>query len=50
VRCAADGKLIGAYLSDHGYPIITMFFDEEFLPGAPSACRDYALRRFGMLS
>ena len=29
VRCDADGKLIGATLSDHGYPIISMFFDAE---------------------
>jgi hypothetical protein len=32
VRCASDGKLLGAYMSDHGYPIITMFFDDEFFP------------------
>ena len=27
VRCDAEGRLIGATLSDHGYPIISMFFD-----------------------
>ena len=27
VRCDADGRLIGATLSDHGLPIIAMFFD-----------------------
>lgn len=30
VRCGDDGHLIGATLSDHGLPIINMFFD---LPG-----------------
>ena len=35
VRCDADGKLIGAYLSDHGYPIIGMFFDA--VDDAPTA-------------
>lgn len=29
VRCDQNGKLEGAYLSDHGYIIISMFFDEE---------------------
>jgi hypothetical protein len=29
VRCDADGKLVGAYLSDHGYIIISMFLDED---------------------
>jgi len=29
VRCSADGKLEGAYLSDHGYIISSMFFDED---------------------
>jgi hypothetical protein len=29
VRCSADGKLEGAYLSDNGYIIISMFFDED---------------------
>ena len=27
VRCNPDGSLEGAVLSDHGYPIIAMFFD-----------------------
>ena len=27
VRCDANGRLIGAHLSDGGYPIIGMFFD-----------------------
>lgn len=29
VRCDQDGKLEGAYISDHGYIIISMFFDED---------------------
>lgn len=29
VRCREDGSLEGATLSDHGYPIINMFFDAE---------------------
>mmetsp|Transcript_74102 Transcript_74102/g.217454 ORF Transcript_74102/g.217454 Transcript_74102/m.217454 type:complete len:273 (+) Transcript_74102:25-843(+) len=29
VRCDQDGKLEGAYTSDHGYIIISMFFDED---------------------
>lgn len=29
VRCSTEGKLQGAHLSDHGYIIISMFFDEE---------------------
>jgi len=29
VRCDENGKLLGAYLSDHGYIIISMFFDES---------------------
>lgn len=29
VRCNAAGQLEGAYLSDHGYVIINMFFDED---------------------
>jgi hypothetical protein len=29
VRCTEDGALEGATLSDHGYPIINMFFDAE---------------------
>jgi len=29
VRCSANGKLEGAYLSDNGYVIISMFFDED---------------------
>ena len=29
VRCNPDGSLEGATLSDHGYPIINMFFDAE---------------------
>jgi len=29
VRCDADGKLEGAYLSDGGYTIVSMFFDED---------------------
>ena len=29
VRCTEDGELEGATLSDHGYPIINMFFDAE---------------------
>lgn len=27
VRCGSDGTLLGATLSDHGFPIINMFFD-----------------------
>ena len=34
VRCTQDGQLEGATLSDHGYPIINMFFDAEVVvPG-----------------
>jgi len=29
VRCDESGRLEGAYLSDHGYIIINMFFDED---------------------
>lgn len=29
VRCDQNGRLEGAYLSDHGYNIISMFFDED---------------------
>lgn len=29
VRCGAGGSLVGAHLSDHGYIIMSMFFDEE---------------------
>jgi cytochrome c5 len=29
VRCDKDGKLEGAYVSDNGYVIISMFFDED---------------------
>lgn len=29
VRCDPNGNLIGAFLSDHGYPIISLFFDPE---------------------
>jgi len=29
VRCDENGKLAGAHLSDHGYVIISMFFDED---------------------
>lgn len=29
VRCDANGRLEGAYLSDNGYIIINMFFDED---------------------
>ena len=31
VRCNEDGSLEGATLSDHGYPIINMFFDAEVI-------------------
>jgi len=34
VRCSPTGELVGAPLSDHGYIIISMFFDEE--PGLNS--------------
>merc|ERR1711907_197685 len=35
VRCDEHGKLIGATLSDHGYPIISLFFDAvEIAPGS----------------
>jgi len=35
VRCGADGSLLGATLSDHGYPIISIFFDAvEIAPGS----------------
>jgi len=37
VRCDAEGRLIGATLSDHGYPIISMFFDAEVLTGGWTA-------------
>jgi len=33
VRCDADGKLIGASLSDHGYPIVQVFYDAEEVGG-----------------
>jgi len=29
VRCDENGALVGAHLSDHGYTIINMFFDED---------------------
>jgi hypothetical protein len=29
VRCNKDGELEGAYVSDHGHIIISMFFDED---------------------
>jgi len=29
VRCDSDGRLEGAYLSDHGYTMMSMFFDED---------------------
>jgi len=29
VRCDKDGRLEGAYVSDHGYIIISMFFEED---------------------
>jgi len=29
VHCDSDGKLEGAHTSDHGYIILTMFFDED---------------------
>jgi len=38
VRCDADGRLIGASLSDHGFPIISMFF------GAAPATAEQASR------
>lgn len=28
VRCSEDGRLLGAHMSDHGYVILTMFFDD----------------------
>lgn len=28
VRCSDQGELLGAHFSDHGYPILTMFFDD----------------------
>merc|ERR1711988_642680 len=28
VRCSDDGRLLGAHMSDHGYVILTMFFDD----------------------
>jgi len=28
VRCSDDGQLLGAYMSDNGYVILTMFFDD----------------------
>ena len=31
LQCASDGTLIGATLSDGGYPIISMFFDGEII-------------------
>ena len=37
VRCDAEGRLIGATLSDHGYPIISMFFDAEVVDERTSA-------------
>lgn len=27
MRCDAQGNLVGATLSDHGYPIVSLFFD-----------------------
>merc|ERR1712178_517487 len=29
VRCDASGNLVGATLSDHGYPIVSLFFDPQ---------------------
>lgn len=34
VRCSADGELLGATVSDHGYIIISMFFDAPEEPAA----------------
>ncbi len=33
VRCTANGELEGATLSDHGFPIISMFFNPQSLTG-----------------
>jgi len=33
VRCDSQGRLIGAMLSDHGYPIISLFFDGKEIEG-----------------
>jgi len=35
VRCGANGELIGAIMSDHGYVVIGMFFDSEALSTLP---------------
>jgi len=37
VRCDSEGNLIGATLSDHGYPIISLFFDSEEMDGNSQA-------------
>lgn len=39
VRCDAEGRLIGATLSDHGYPIIAMFFDADVYADADAGVR-----------
>lgn len=35
VQCASDGGLVGAVLSDHGHPILGMFFTEDVTDGHP---------------
>lgn len=36
VRCGSAGELLGATLSDHGYPIISLFFDAPGAAARPS--------------
>lgn len=37
VRCSTDGKLVGATLSDHGYTVISIFFDAQEVTGSSGA-------------
>jgi len=36
VRCGSRGELLGATLSDHGYPIVSLFFDAPGAAGRPT--------------
>merc|ERR1711907_208910 len=37
VRCDSEGRLIGATLSKHGYPIYSLFFNAEDIPAHAEA-------------
>ena len=36
VRCGSNGELLGATLSDHGYPVLSLFFDAPGAAGRPT--------------